>query len=315
MSSDSTVQALEIADSGFTITKEISRKGGEHIQVDLEITSTHDKQATVDLVEAVPAGTDQSQVGFMTGSEPSEWDLTEDGHLRLQSRLVAQGTRQIVYGIRDIENTELEVLAEETQIIGVGGPVGEAVDVEAELDPTLADDEGADMSADDAPTDVDEAAGQPEPSEARADGDSTAVDAGSRGAIGETLDDAAAEALAEQLAPHLEEEMELDAVTETKIAQLQEDVADMRGYLPAFEEFLGETGRAQDILDELDELRAAVDEVDDTPDDLEDTIETIDGRLASIEETAGEFDDQLEEVLARLEDLESWRADIAAASQ
>jgi len=320
MSSDSTVQALEITANGFTIAKQISRKGGEHIQVDLEITSTHDKQATVDLLEAVPPGTDQSQIGFLTGNEPSEWDLTEDGHLRLQARLVAQGTRQIVYGIRDIENAELETLAEETRVIGVGGPAGEDVEVEAET-PALGGDSDDSVDTDAggaAADDADEglATAEAESGEARADGDAaadTATGGGASGLSGD-LDEETAEQLAAQLAPHLEEEIELDAVTETKIAQLQEDVSDMRGYLPALEEFLGETGRAEDILAELEDLRAAVDEAGDTPEDLENTIETMEDRLASIEETAEEFDDQLDGVLERLAALEGWREDVAAAS-
>jgi hypothetical protein len=303
MSADSAVDSLETSDSGFVITKQLSRPDGEHIQVDLEITSTHDEQSTVEIEETVPPNTDQSQVGFLPDNEPREWSLTEDGRLRLQARLVAEGTRQIVYGVRDVADDELEALATEPRVVAVGGPAGIDQEIETE-EPTPA-------ATGDEPTDDAAAYGA---------GETVAETPETSGSDGTVklelpLDDETAATLADQLEPHLDAGGEMDAVTETKLSQLQEDVADMRAYLPAFEEFLGETGRADDILDRLDDLQEQVEEGDDVPEGLAATIEDVEAQLESLDETAEDLESQLDDVTDRLAALEDWRGAIAAASQ
>lgn len=331
MSSEGAVEALEITDSGFTITKQISRPDGEHLQIDLEITSTHEEQSTVEIMEPIPEGTDQSQIGFLPNSEPREWNVTDDGSLRLQARLVAKGTRQIVYGVRDVDEDGVEVLGGESAVVAVGGPAGVNIDVDADDDADEetadddADEETADDDADDETTEVEETTFSASPGDSSDDQAVEATTDGAGGAVAEIpddavvlefpLDDETAEQLADELEPHLDSGGDMDAVTETKLSQLQEDVADMRAYLPAFEEFLGDTGRAEDIQEELTELREEVENVDEVPDDLIANIESMEDQIESLDETAGELDDTLEELDGRLDDVEDWRESIAAASQ
>ncbi|MHB9287640.1 hypothetical protein ACKVMT_11455 [Halobacteriales archaeon Cl-PHB] len=319
MSSDGAIDALEIEDSGFVVTKQLSGDNGGHIQVDLEIESTHDDQATVDVVEQVPAGTSQSQVGFMPNHEPSEWDVTDDGKLVLQARLMGEGSRQIIYGLRDIDPDEAEPLASEPRVIAVGGPVGDAIDVDADVQPATAAaaagveaeaDGGASEDASDDPAPVAEepnTTANPPAAEEPATTDDAALEV--------PLDDETAAQLAEQLEPHLDGGGTTDAVTETKLTQLQEDVGEVRTYLPALEEFLGETGRANDIADDLQDIQDRLGKMEDSPQELEENVEAVAERLDRIEETVDGIDERFEAVLDRVDDLEDWQGDVAAAAQ
>ncbi len=317
MSSDGAVEALEVEDSGFEITKQLSGDNGGHIQVDLEITSTHDDQATVDVVETVPPGTDQSQVGFMPNHEPSEWNVSDDGTLVLQARLMAEGSREIIYGLRDIDPEDAEPLANEPRVVAVGGPVGETVDAEADVDAepvAAATGDDADAADDAGPADAEPEAAR-DAGESSADATADGARAEETGDLDVPLDEETAAALASQLEPHLDSGGTTDAVTETKVTQLQEDVGEVRTYLPALEEFLGETGRANDIAEDLQDIQDRLGRMEDSPEELEAHVERIDDRLASIEETVEDVDERFEAVFDRVDELEGWRGEVAAASR
>lgn len=311
MSPDGTGKTLETTDSGFSIAKEISREGGEHIQIDLGITSTHGQAATVDVQESVPAGIDQSQIGFLPTHEPSEWALDE-GTLTLQIRLEGDGSREIIYGLRDIEPEEAEPLATEPRVVAVGGPAGETVDV----DPDAPAGPAAEPADGEGPAEGAGAAdgGSEPPAEPDAGTEPVRSPANEAvAALEPPLNEEAAAQLAEAIAPHLDG-VGADAVTETKLAQLQEDVADVRAYLPAFEEFLGENGRASDIAETLDDLRDRLDRMEESPEDLEDTLADLEERVAELEAVTGGLEEDLADVADRLATVEDWRADIAEVS-
>jgi uncharacterized coiled-coil protein SlyX len=340
MASEGTLLSLETADRGFTITKEISEKDGEHVQIDLEITSAHDAESVVTVEETVPEDIDQSQIGFLPNHEPQEWDVTADGRLALTARLVADGTRQIIYGLRDLDRGDADALGHEPRVAEIGGPAGEEVEAvpaaEAEqpaAEPVSIPGDGvgdADPDADDDTTtaadagangenaaETDGGAGASEEAAAAADLSSDASAGGDRdgdGSLAATLDDEQAAELAALLEPHLGDGEDADPVTETKLSQLQDDVADIRSYLPAFEDFLGETGRADDILTELDTVDERLADLEDGPEDVEETIADVEDRLAGIEEAVEGMEERYEDLAVRLESLEAWREDVAAAS-
>ncbi|MEF8855728.1 MAG: hypothetical protein V5A24_09615, partial [Haloarculaceae archaeon] len=272
MSQEGTVISLETEDRGFTIKKDVSEKEGQHVQIDLVITSTHKADSVVTIEESLPPGTEHSQIGFLPDHEPVEWDLADDGTLLLSARLPPEGARRIIYGLRAIEPSEADPLGEEPRVVNIGGPSAEQSG------------EGGDAEA------------------AEGEAEASGEEASEGVAIETPIDEETAESIAEAIEPHLETgSLDNDPVTKTKVSQLQEDVADMRAYLPAFEEFLGETGRADDIQTELDNLNSRIDDLEDGPDELGDSIEAMEDRLATIED--------------RLAGIEAWRGAIAAASQ
>lgn len=317
MSTEKPVKTLEMTDGGFTITKEISRRNGEHVQVDLEITSRHEEKTSVDLAEQLPPETNPEQIGFLPDNEPDEWRTTDPDILLLQARLVPEGTRRIVYGVQEVEGDQVEAMLAEPQITAVGGADSEATP------PEVTDQSGAagpDSDAADSPEPDSEAESAkedavPEPGDSsESETQQTTTEGGTDGTFELPLDDETAEALASELQPYLEPG-ETDPVTETKLTQLQEDVADVRTYLPAFEEFLGEAGRADDITDQLTDLQEQVASVEELPDEFDESIERIESQVDDVADTAQRLDEKLEIIEKRLGDLEEWREDIAAASQ
>jgi len=314
MSTEKPVKTLEMTDRGFTITKEISRRNGEHIQVDLEITSRHDEKTSVDLAEQLPPGTEPAQIGFLPDNEPDEWRTTDPDILLLQARLVPEGTRRIVYGVQEVEGDEVEAMIEEPRITAVGGGDSEASPPENHEQQDEAAEPEPEPEATEESSKAETTSGSEDTAEADTQAEKSTADGGTSPSFELPLDEETAVALAEELEPHLDG-AGTDTVTETKLTQLQEDVADVRTYLPAFEEFLGEAGRADDIIDQLEELRAEVDGMDDLPEEFDETIDHIEEQLDDVAETATRLDEQMELIEKRLGELEEWREDIAATSQ
>lgn len=313
MSTEKPVKTLEMTDRGFTITKEISRRNGEHIQVELEITSRHDEKTSVDLAEQIPTGTKSAQIGFLPDNEPDEWRTTDPDILLLQAKLVPEGTRRIVYGVQEVEGDEVEPMMEKPQITAVGGADTEASAPETEPQDT-AEPEPEPDATDETPSQAETSAESAEPPEDDTETDEQSEETEASESFELPLDEETAEALAGELEPHLDDG-ETDAVTETKLTQLQEDVAEVRTYLPAFKEFLGEAGRADDITEQLEDLQEEVEGMDELPDEFDEIIDRIEGQVDDVADTAQRLDEQLELIEERLGQLEEWREDIAAASQ
>lgn len=353
MSAGDTITELELAERGFTITKEISTDG-EHLQVELNVESSHDETVTVELEEQLPPGTQPSEIGFLPNNEPRASEVTEDDMFLLDTKLVPYGTRTVIYGIKNVDSAEVDALETEPTLVAVHDQDGEPIATAGETEPEPADADPAETAetiepsdptppadeadtetapsdpAEEASSDDAAAASESEPDEAAAeaendDTEGEAADPAETDADDED-DDASTESTAagiqtpideetaKELAAALEPHMEVDAVTETKLSQMQDDVADIRGYLPAMEEFLGDTGRADEISDRLDEITAEMEELGEVPDELDGTIDELQEEIEAIEETASAVEEQLEDLTERLDDIEDWRDDIADVS-
>jgi hypothetical protein len=352
MSAGDTITELKLAERGFTITKEISTDG-EHLQVELNVESSHDDTVTVELAEQLPPGTQPSEIGFLPNNEPRASEVTEDDTFLLDTKLVPYGTRTVIYGIKNVDSDEVGALQTEPTLLAVtdddGQPVGATDDAETEPDAAADTGEaGETTEPSDSTPPAEEADTDEEPSEpqeedtadepaasddseteeaaAEAESESTDSEADANESEEEDDDDASTESTpagiqtpiddetAKELAAALEPHMEVDAVTETKLSQMQDDVADIRGYLPAMEEFLGDTGRADEISSRLDDLSEEMEELGDVPDELDGTIDELQEEIEAVEATASAVEDQLEDVSERLDELEDWRDDIADVS-
>ncbi len=160
-----------------------------------------------------------------------------------------------------------------------------------------------------------------------------------RGALGVEDDEDGSEELAS----------EQDGAVTAKLDQLQTDIADLRAYTGALEEFLAENGTGEQLVEDIEATRDRLEELDgrleeteesvtavreDLTDveaavgDLEETVGSVEDRLEtkaaasrveSVEETAGELDgrletkadaDELAELRERLDELEEFREQI-----
>jgi len=324
MAAGGTATEIELQDEDFTISKEISTDG-EHIQVDLDVSTAYDEVVTVSIEEQLPEGTTASQVGFLPNKAPHDSQITDDDTFHLDIRAIPQRAQRVVYGLKDITTAEAEALSTEPRILEVRSPSGEIIDDRADKPEVKTDDAEAEGAVPaDHPDGLDqEPAGEEhtaveETEQADDETEHSTTEEEPQAArttdgqgIEATLDD---ETL-DEIAARVESRMELDAVTETKLSQLQGDVADVRAYLPALEEFLGEAGRADEIVDELEAMREQAEKLEDMPDEVDERLATVDEQIESLQSTADDLETQLETVNEQIEELQAWRENIAGVSE
>jgi archaellum component FlaC len=121
-----------------------------------------------------------------------------------------------------------------------------------------------------------------------------------------------------------------DGSTSAKIDRIQSDIADLRAYRTALEEFLDENGTAEELLadfesqvedfeQQLNRVADTVDsvsnELDDTAENiaqLEDSIEAVESKLERVESQLGEENvvEQIESIEEDLTDLKEWQEQI-----
>jgi hypothetical protein len=325
MAAGGTATEIELQDEDFTINKEISTDG-EHIQVDIDVNTTYDEVVTVSIEEQLPEGTTASQVGFLPNKAPHDSQITEDDTFHLDIRAIPQRAQRVVYGLKDITTEEAEALSTEPRILEVRSPSGEVIDDredKPEVKTDTADEEGGVPAADHPEETVQETTSEEETAVAEAeptDGETEQVSAdeetqAARTTDGQGVDAALDDETLDEIAERVESRIELDAVTETKLSQLQGDVADVRAYLPALEEFLGEAGRADEIVDELEAMREQAEKLEDMPEEVDERIATVDEQIESLQSTADDLESQLETVNEQIEELQAWRENIAGVSE
>jgi archaellum component FlaC len=325
MAAGGTATEIELQDEDFTINKEISTDG-EHIQVDLDVNTTYDEVVTVSIEEQLPEGTTASQVGFLPNKAPHDSQITDDDTFHLDIRAIPQRAQRVVYGLKDITTEEAEALSTEPRILEVRSPSGEVID-DREDKPDVktdnADGEGG-VPAADHPEEIDRetaseeetAVEEAEPTADETEQTSTAEETQAAPTTdGQGVETALDDETLDEIAERVESRIELDAITETKLSQLQGDVADVRAYLPALEEFLGEAGRADEIVDELEAMREQAEKLEDMPDEVDERIATVDEQIESLQSTADDLESQLETVNEQIEELQAWRENIAGVSE
>ena len=120
----------------------------------------------------------------------------------------------------------------------------------------------------------------------------------------------------------------VDGTTEARVRQLQQDVADIRAYTDALEEFLDTNGTARQVLDDTreridsfedqlaefettvgraetdaEEATATARDAEAEVDTLRSDVETVHGRVDDVSEDVGDVEDDVGDVRADVEDL------------
>jgi len=89
---------------------------------------------------------------------------------------------------------------------------------------------------------------------------------------------------------------------QARLQRVQADVADLRAYTDALEDFLDESGTGQQLIDEVDSFASDLE-------DIEDSLESMDTRLEDTGEEVSDVQDSIEDLEAAVDDLESQVAD------
>ena len=100
-----------------------------------------------------------------------------------------------------------------------------------------------------------------------------------------------------------------DGSVEARVQRIQRDVADLRAYTDALEEFLDENGTGRQILEEaregIDQFEDRLDEFERTVERVETNVDETDAATQELRSDVGEVRDEVEETAASVEDLEA----------
>lgn len=99
---------------------------------------------------------------------------------------------------------------------------------------------------------------------------------------------------------------ERDGAVTAKLDQLQADIADLRAYTGALEEFLAENGTGKQLVEDIEATRDRLEELDGRLEETEASVAAVREDLAGVEDTVGAVEDRLEAKAAtsRVESVE-----------
>lgn len=277
--------------------------------------------------------------------QPPEVDVVPGDQEAVKGAISGDGT---VPGLEEAEesgdtDTETDAEAETLDLneptagAGGGGAEPDEADEPAEATTEVAtvhtaEEAGADTTAD----------GETEPADPGEDGGDKAgsADSASAGAdpepavrqaetpvAGESVDGSLVAALAEEVRENdiPEEDMELlrealgvgdrtDGTTEARLQRLQQDIADLRAYVGALDEFLDENGTAQQVLEDargqidsferqLAEFGQTVGRVETSAEEAEAEVETLRSDLEGVSDEVGDVQDSVGDIDTEVDDV------------
>lgn len=366
MSNSQGYEEVTVRSDGVTVTKRFEEGEFPVPAIAFEFSSEREETVRVRLSDAVPDRVAVEDLGFHPEYGSEYWEIDDD-RITFERELDAGSEYTTVYGIRATGTDNIETFLTEPDIEAVDPPLpGESVavatndggDVIQEQDDVVRDviagdgdvpglEDTGEESEEDVekldltdPTDSEHSEG--DGGGARLDSESSLVSV-----IAEEIrsEDVTSEdlRLLGRAIDHVTEDA-TDGTTEARVQQLQSDIADLRAYTNAIEEFLDEEGTGQQLIEEfeselstfrsrlegmsadLEENTASVEAVRDDMDDVraivegtqsdvervDSAFEDLEDRLGSLESTVErlERDAPDEEVVDRLETMESDLADL-----
>ena len=281
-----------------------------------ELESKHEHPVEVTIREAIPASVSIEDVGFHRHKGAEYWDV--DGEeLVFEYTLSAGEEFTTIYAVR----AETTVLTDdlvtppesvEVEPVESDGPEPTPMTRSAADSPyqSQSPDGGGNPDAEQPPAggvDLDDTL-----AEEGADTDATDESLAERLAAEIQAGEASAESL-NVLQDSLLTEADTGGAVDARLAQLQQDVVDLRAYKNALEAFLEDEGSAQEIIESFD---ARLDDVESEMATLRSTVETVESRSNSqesaiqaietdIEELSSEHDELIGEVESLADDLDA----------
>jgi archaellum component FlaC len=304
---------------GIRLSKSLEEDEYHLPSVELRFESERDVPATVSLRDPVPEGVSIEDIGFHRDYGKDCWEV-EDGYLVFEYDFDPNEEFKTVYAFR-AENVDVSPDL-------VTSP--ESVDVTVE-ESAVPDAKPMARSGAESPYSGDSA------------NYSGSTDGGQEPAGGVDLDDESTEttvdvesgmeSVADQLATELEQgevsEENLEILEEhlalshsksgsedARLEQLEADVANLRAYTNALEEFLDEEGSAQQIIEDFEQKVAAI---ENDLDSVQTTTSTLEGKFGSLESELQDVDDSVDSLSSELAelrtDLDSTEQDVSSLDE
>ncbi|MFC7021013.1 MULTISPECIES: hypothetical protein [Haloarcula] len=384
MSDSQAYETVTASADGVTVTKRFEEDDFPVPAIAFNVVSQRTEAVTLRLVDSVPDDVAVEDLGFHPEYGSEYWDITDE-QITFERELEPESEYTTVYGIRatgtdDIEKFLTEPIIEdvdppfegdEDDIVGsTDDAIKDVISGEADSMPGLEDDEDSEdedvetldlkdpSSGGKAPeADIADAESDPDDEETDDNADAQVQSPEAAVAEGSVVAAMAAEIRQNEVS---EEDVEmlkraLDAVSDdadgsgadaARINRIQSDIADLRAYTDALEEFLDEHGTGEELIEEFSErldafeaeldayeaeldayeadiqtakstAQAASNEVDDVEAslaDLQDWVESVEADVEAVRDELGdgEIDDRLSGLESDIEELNEWREQLSS---
>jgi len=347
MSDSQAYEAITVASDGVTVTKRFEADEFPVPAIAFNVVSQRSEPVTLRLVDTVPDDVAVEDLGFHPEYGSEFWDINDD-QITFEKEIEADGDYTTVYGIRATGTDDVEKFLTEPTIESVDPPLDESeedlvggdndavkdvIAGESDSVPGLEDDEDEDIETLNLKDPNSEGAPEPDGA-ADADGEAEAAD-------GEAPADGEAAAPTGNVVAAIANEIRqnnvsandvkllkraLDAVSQdtdpeggvntARINRIQNDIADLRAYTDALEEFLAENGTGDEVIEEFDErLDSFETELDSFQEEIgsaksaaeaaTEEIDTLGNEVDSLEDGLGDVEGTLNGIEGELDDLEA----------
>ncbi|GCF12513.1 hypothetical protein Harman_04480 [Haloarcula mannanilytica] len=359
MSNSQAYDEITVASDGVTVTKRFEADEFPVPAIAFNLTSRRSVPVTIRLVDTVPEDVAVEDLGFHPEYGSEYWDINED-RIAFEKELEPEADYTTVYGIRATGTDDVEKFLTEPEIESVDPPLDEdeedlvgggddavrnVISGEADSVPGLEDEDDEDIETLDLsdPNNHDSSVEAPEESNA-APTDSEVQS----GAVVATM---AQEIRDQNVSPEdvkllkraldavSEDDNDTGGVNDARIQRIQGDIADLRAYTDALEEFLEENGTGEDMIEEFserlesfeqtldgfeDEIQSATNTATDASeqvDALSDEVESVEGQLDDLEDEIeavreeigeGELAERIDETESEIEELKQWREQLSS---
>jgi outer membrane murein-binding lipoprotein Lpp len=359
MSNSQAYDEVTVAADGVTVTKRFEADEFPVPAIAFNLTSRRSVSVTVRLVDTVPEDVAVEDLGFHPEYGSEYWDINEN-RIAFEKELEPEADYTTVYGIRATGTDDVEKFLTEPEIESVDPPLDEdegdlvggddeavrdVIAGDADSVPGLEDDDDEDIETLDLsdPKNPDASVEAPE--------ESNAAPADSEVQSGAVVATMAQEIRDQNVSPEdvkllkraldavSEDDSDAGGVNDARIQRIQGDVADLRAYTDALEEFLEENGTGEDMIQEfgerLDSFEATLEDFEgdiqsatdtatsasDQVNGLSEEVESVEGQLDDLEDDIeavrgeiddGELADRIDETESEIEELKEWREQLSS---
>lgn len=340
MSDSQAYEAITVASDGVSVTKRFEADEFPVPAIAFNVVSKRSEAVKLRLVDTVPDDVAVEDLGFHPEYGSEFWDINDD-KITFEKEIEADSDYTTVYGIRATGTDDVEKFLTEPVIESVDPPLDEdeadlvggdnnavkdVISGKSDSVPGLEDDEDEDIET----LNLKDPNGEGPPvaeDGAEADGDAGGEDGEAAPATGNVVAAMANEIRQNNVSAKDVKLLKraLDAVSQdsdpeggvntARINRIQNDIADLRAYTDALEEFLAENGTGDEVIEEfgqrldsfeaeldsfeddingaksaaeaateeIDTLGSEVDSLENGLDDVEGTVDTIEGELDDME--------------------------------
>jgi predicted nucleic acid-binding Zn-ribbon protein len=321
MSDSQAYEEITVASDGVSVVKRFEEDEFPVPAIAFEFTSHRDEEVSVVLADTVPEDIEVEDLGFHPEYGSEHWVIEDDNSIAFERDLGAEESYTTVYGIRATGSDNVEQFLTEPTLDEVDPPlpededppegivpesdddvVKEAISGDGEIPGLEEDDEGDDAE------DV-EKLDLKDPNDPDGETTTSSGEESTASVDGETVVARMAAEIRQQqvsaddvklLRQAFEMAGENGGTTAAKVDQIQDDIADLRAYTNALEEFLDENGTANEILDGFEQQ---VSSFESQLSNLQSSLESNSEQLESVTATVNGFDEDIQSLSNEIDSI------------